>query len=209
MENQPNPIPKSKSNHLVWIIVGIVALGAVLLCCLLVVGGILFFQLQKPTSMPQPVMPQPFLSPTGTSAPGGLDPNAAPLFGSASLQRGFTPDPFLADATSGGDIDTSTLFQNCGFTTPAPSYTLNLTGGASATFLRIYFESDETDPTLLVYTPDKLWKCAETATSASLKGPVLDLENAPSGKYSIWVGSTSGNNTSGQIGITQSESNGP
>ena len=48
-----------------------------------------------------------------------------------------------------------------------------------------------------------------TATSASLKGPVLDLENAPSGKYSIWVGSTSGNNTSGQIGITQSESNGP
>ena len=204
MENQPNPTPKSKSNRLVWIIVGVVALGAMLFCCVLVAAGILFFQFQKMTTVPQPV-----LYPTETSAPGGLDLTAAPLFGSISLQRGFTPDPFLADATSSGDIDTSTLFQNCGYTTSAPSYVLNLTGGASATFLRIYFKSDETDPTLLVYTPDKLWECAETETSASLNGPVLDLENAPSGKYLIWVGSTSGNSTSGQIGITQSQSNGP
>jgi hypothetical protein len=204
MENQPNPSPKSKSNRLVWIIAGVVALGAVLLCCVLVVAGFLFFQIQKKSSEPQPV-----LVPTETSAPAGLDLSATPLFGSTSLQRGFSPDPFLADATSGGDMDTSSLSQDCGYTTSAPSYVLNLSGGASATFLRIFFKSDETDPTLLVYTPEKLWKCAETETSASLNGPVLDLENAPSGKYVIWVGSTSGNSTSGQIGISQSESNGP
>jgi hypothetical protein len=210
MEKESFAAPKASSNKLILVIAAVVALCLASLCCLLLVVAILFLQIRAtPTIVPLPqVVP---LAPTSTVAPpepsSSLDPTAAPLFGSTSLQRGFTPDPFFVEAQAGGTLDTSTLDLACGFTTPAPSFTFRIGGGASDTFLRIFFTAnDSTDTTLGVLTPHQEWKCADDSSYGGLKDPVIDFDMAPSGKYVLWVGTKmSGTRAAGKIYITASQ----
>ena len=143
-----------------------------------------------------PVIP---LVPTMTPAPGSrLDPDAPPLFGSASLESGFSPDPYRAEVEAGGSVDTAEFSPACGFTSYHPAFALDWQGDDTEPFLRIFFTpDDEAATTLLVHTPDGEWLCEDDS--------VLDLPSAPSGEYVIWVGNQEeGTPLEGRLSITGS-----
>jgi hypothetical protein len=219
MGSESNSPAKASSNRWVWIIVAIVLLGALVFCLILLVAGGLYL---RPSQSSQASVPESQVAPTGAQTspvipaiptevssvetPPVLDYEADPLFGPVNLQRGFSPDPYTIDAEAGGAIDTSELGFACGFTTPDPTFAFNLTGGASETFLRIFFAaSDGTDTTLVVYTPDQEWLCTDNSTFGNGIDPVIDIEFAPSGYYAIWIGTQQSNTRgTGSLYITQS-----
>jgi hypothetical protein len=86
-----------------------------------------------------------------------------------------------------------------------------LKGGASETFLRIYFvPGQEMDTTLIVHSPEGGWFCADDPSDGSGMDPVVDFEFGPSGQYAIWVGTiTQGAQVTGSLYITQSPENAP
>ncbi len=149
--------------------------------------------------------------PANVNGPGILDYKADPLYGSALLQRGFSPDPHLVAVGAGGTADTSNLNLECGFTPSAPTVAFNLSGGASEGFLRIYFVPDDgLDTTLIVHTPNQEWICEDNSSFGSGMNPVIDIEYAASGKYAIWVGMhQSDTYAPGMLSITESTNNTP
>jgi hypothetical protein len=222
LRKETNSTPKARSNNSVLLIAAVVALCLAGICCLLIVAGILLFQIRtNQTVMPLPqILPQvqtgtvvPYLpgGPGVAETPAILDYNADPLFGSTSLQRAFTPDPYFVDVQAGGTVHVTSFNIDCGFTTSAPSFTFRYGGGASETFLRIFFTaSDGTDTMLVVYTPKQEWQCADDSSYGGLVDPVVDLEFGPSGKYVIWVGTKlSDTYAAGKLYITGSESIAP
>jgi hypothetical protein len=151
-------------------------------------------------------------TPTGSANAGILDHEVDPLYGMADLQRGFTPDPYIEGVGAGGTFDTSVMNLACGFTTVAPTFAFNLSGGASEGFLRIYFvaSDDEMDTKLIVHTPNQEWICIDNSSNSSGAAPVLDIEYAPSGSYTIWVGMQESDvYAPGMLYITQSANNTP
>jgi hypothetical protein len=140
--------------------------------------------------------------PTKTPSPGSslppLDPDAIPLFGSANLESGFSPDPYSVDVEAGGSVDTAGSSPACGTTSYHPAFVLDWDGGDAGSFLRIFFTpDDDTGTTLLVLTPEGEWLCEEDS--------VLDLRSAPSGEYAIWVGTPEdGTRAEGSLFITGS-----
>jgi hypothetical protein len=195
---------ESRSYGWAWI----PALAFVLLCCPLIsccclaLGGAALFlgppqsNVGIPETPPLPAVP--------AIAP-GVDPNAEPLNGPVRLQRGFSPDPHTVELTASGNLDTSRVGQDCGFTTSPPTFAFTLSGGASETFLRLFFTAaDGAETSLLVHTPDGEWLCE----TGSLTGPdpVVDLPFAPSGEYALWVGlPQSGDSLDGTLSITGSQ----
>jgi hypothetical protein len=146
------------------------------------------------------------------SAAGILDYEVDPLYGLADLQRGFSPDPYMVGVGAGGTFDTSAMNLACGFTTVAPTFAFRLSGGASEGFLRIYFVPSDAgiDTKLIVHTPDQEWICKDISSNSSGVGPVLDMEYAPSGSYTIWVGMQESDvYAPGMLYITQSANNTP
>jgi hypothetical protein len=209
--DKERPATKSGANKWLPVIVIVLALCLALICCALAVGGYFWMESNKNT-----IVPLPFPLPTATVAripdiaspepaePGGaLDIRLAPLFGSTSLQRGFSPDPFSAEVTAGGTVDTSAQTSGCGFTSAAPSYKFSIGGGASDTFLGIFFIPwDGTETTLLVHTPQQEWQCQDGTSFGGL-GPAVSFDMAPSGTYYVWVGTTTpGTTADGALYIT-------
>ena len=141
-----------------------------------------------------------------------LDYEVDPLYGLANLQRAFSPDPHIVGVGAGGTFDTSAINLACGFTTDAPSFAFNLSGGASEGFLRIYFVSsdDGMDTKLIVHTPNQEWICKDNSSNSSGVDPVIDIEYAASGKYAIWVGMPQSDvYAPGMLFITESANNTP
>ncbi len=141
-----------------------------------------------------------------------LDYEADPLYGLADLQRGFSPDPHIVGVGAGGTSDTSGVNLACGFTTQAPTFAFNLSGGASEGFLRIYFVSSDAgmNATLIVHTPNQEWLCKDNSSNGSGAAPVIDIEYAASGNYAIWVGMQQSDvYAPGMLSITESASNTP
>jgi len=199
---------KSKSNQWIWWVVAVIIICLALACCLLVVAGIL---LLRPAN--QNIVPGPPANPTSPlpteSVYWVLNVGADPLYGSISLQRGFSPDPHITNLGAGGTVDTSGLNLDCGFTTAAPSFGFKLSGGASEGFLRIFFiPGDGSDTTLVLHTPGQDWICVDDSSYGI--DPVIDIEFAPSGEYTVWVGMrTFDTYAPGTLFITQSENNTP
>ena len=198
MEIGSSTLLTSRSGCLAWIPVALFVLlcwPLICCCCLVLAAAGWFVEPSRSIMQPvpeleefPPVVTAPAI-PTRTAAPGGvLNPDADPLFGTASLQPGFTPDPYMVEAQAGGAIDTSQFEQDCGFVSFAPAFTFDLGEGTSPNFLRIYFTPDDEDAetTLLVEAPDGDWLCAEGPTRGHV--PILDLDPAPSGEYSLWIG---------------------
>jgi hypothetical protein len=140
-----------------------------------------------------------------------LDYEADPIWGPTDLQRGFSPDPRVVGLGSDGIVDTSATNLACGFTTNAPTFAFNLSGGAEEGFLRIYFAPDDkVATTLIVHTPNQEWMCGNNSSNGSGAAPVIDIEYAASGKYAVWVGTQqSGAGVLGMLNITQSANNNP
>jgi protease YdgD len=143
---------------------------------------------------------------TVPALPAGLDPAAKPLYGPVRLQRGFSPDPYTVDVAAKGEVDSSQLEQDCGFTTSSPTFKFTLSGGASETFLRLFFTANDGQETsLLVHTPDDEWLCETGSPYGRGADPVVDLQMAPSGEYAVWVGAQqSGAQVKGTLSLTGS-----
>lgn len=217
-EKKPNILATSGPKKWVWITLGIIALCAVLGGCavLTVAGGLFLLPARSadtvediPAIQTRPVLSATETStalpglptPTGTRAPATpsrgtatqapplLDYEAEPYLGSIDLERGFLPDPYWVYVEPGGPIDTSDLGLDCGFTSSVPTFKFNLSGGASETFLRIFFTVPyDLDTTLVVHTPNNEWLCVDNSPYGSGKDPVIDIEYAPSGDYAVWAG---------------------
>ena len=213
---------KSNSTRTIVLIVAIVVVCLVVLCCILVIAGVLLFQpatVERIFGPIQPVAPPgnvPVIASTPTLSSdiyptGTLIIEGEPLYWSADLQRGFSPDPSAAPVGAGGYFDTSLVNLPCGFTTEFPTAAFHLYGGASEGFLRIYFVSSDSsmDATLILYTPGQEWLCADSSSSAS-GAPLIDMEFAASGRYVVWVGITQSEvYAPGMLYITQSRDNTP
>jgi hypothetical protein len=149
--------------------------------------------------------------PTRTPAPADslplLDPEGIPLFGSATLESGFSPDPYSVDVEAGGSVDTADFSPACGYTSYHPAFVLDWeSGDVPESFLRIFFTPDDgSDTSLLVHTPEGEWLCEEGSVFGSGTDPVLDLPLASSGEYAIWVGTREdGTPAEGSLFITGS-----
>jgi len=144
--------------------------------------------------------------PSRTPAPGSLlDPESPALFGSATLESGFLPDPYQVDVEAGGSVDTADFSPACGYTSYHPAFVLDWEGGdVPQAFLRFFFTPDkDAITTLLVHTPDDEWLCRQDDIGTD---PVLDIPSASSGEYAIWVGTQEQRTpVKGSLSITGSE----
>jgi hypothetical protein len=138
---------------------------------------------------------------TASAAPtqqsGGLDPSLSENFGSVSLSPGFMPDPYTVSLESGGSVSASSV--GCmGYVTRAPDFELTLTDTSSR--LRIFFFGYG-DTTLIINDANGNWRCNDDYED---QNPLVELVNAPSGTYDIWVGSyTRGTGIDGTLYITE------
>jgi hypothetical protein len=102
------------------------------------------------------------------------------------LEAGFPLDPTFVSVQGGGEVDASLLSGECvGFVNRQPVVTVNWTGAAP--FVETFFVSDS-DPTLMVLTPDGRLLCNDDANE-DLLDPVIEISEPVTGTYRIWVGS--------------------
>jgi hypothetical protein len=148
-------------------------------------------------------------APSAEPAPGELDWQLAPNYGSTELAAGFTPDPFDQILSSGGPIDASYLGGDCrGWATAAPDFDVTYEAG-SMSLLRFYFVADTAvDTTLIINAPDGDWYCNDDAPGTI--DPMFDFANPDAGLYDIWVGSyEEGATVEGTLYVTELSSNAP
>ncbi|MEO1039083.1 MAG: hypothetical protein AAFX09_06010 [Pseudomonadota bacterium] len=125
-----------------------------------------------------------------------LDLAAPALFGTESLQAGFSPDPASFPVEAGGPLDAYRAIDEsevvngwcAGSITRAPSFELMLDGANEAP-LHVSASSDG-DATLAVNAPDGSWWCDDD--SGAGLNPALVVEPAQAGVYDIYVGGFSG-----------------
>jgi len=102
------------------------------------------------------------------------------------LAAGFPLDPTFVSVQAGGEVDASLLASHCaGFINQQPVVTVNWTGATP--YVEVFFVSDS-DPTLVVLTPDGQLLCNDDAHE-DLLDPAISLSDPVTGTYQIWVGS--------------------
>jgi serine protease Do len=117
----------------------------------------------------------------------GIDRSLEPHYGFRTLNGGFVPDPNVVELQAGGSQQVSVPGCSVGWVSRAPDVKLQYNGNNSRT-LFIYTASSS-DVTLLVNMPDGSWRCDDD-TGGNAQA-LLELVNAPSGLYDIWVGTFS------------------
>ena len=121
-------------------------------------------------------------------------------YGSASLQAGFSGDPYTVALTAGGSIDAaSSLGGACvGHISNAPDFELSFSPGTLPLFLSAVAGRDIS---LIVNLPDGTWACDDD--SAGNFNPGLTLYSPQSGTYDIWVGDLSEEGPSATLYISE------
>lgn len=156
------------------------------------------------------------LSNTATATPTATATSSSPVtlnfalpavYGSTALSAGFVPDPFSAGVTAGGPVNANYLGGGCyGFTTSAPTFSVNYTSG-SASLLRFYFTGGG-DTTMIINTPFNTFSCVDD--SFGTLNPTIDFNNPASGRYDIWIASyAEGGSVGGTLSVTELSGNHP
>lgn len=119
-------------------------------------------------------------------------------FGTIQLATGFQPDPSVANGTSGGARQASTMMQGCqGWIANTPDHILNLT--TPFRWLRIFAES-ASDTTIVIQGPDGRVQCDDDTFD---RNPAIQSNFNP-GQYRVWVGSyRQGENSAYQLKVTE------
>ncbi|MDP3516845.1 MAG: hypothetical protein Q8S94_06730 [Pseudohongiella sp.] len=121
------------------------------------------------------------------------DFNAEPYYGELNLSAGFQPDPLIRSLIAGGTTAVNSQNAGCsGFITGAPDFRLNYTRGDYG--LGIFAASD-IDTTLIVRAPDGQWHCNDDSEHLSGLNPGVSFSSPASGRYDIWVGVFSSENS--------------
>ncbi len=109
----------------------------------------------------------------------GQTPSLPPYSGSAYLNAGFLPDPYIVNVTAGGSVYT-TLGGVATWVSNAPDFKLYYGAGGYP----LSFNVDSRAATsLLVNLPDGTWVAS---------GSFIRFPYPPSGRYDIWVGTLYG-----------------
>jgi hypothetical protein len=125
---------------------------------------------------------------------------AAPLYGTAQLNSGFTPDPHTLEVVAGGGTSNPHTGPGCvGFIAhDQPDANIHYT--ARSTFdLTIYAESD-TDTALLIRLPDGQWICNDDYDGLN---PSITVVNASSGTYNVWVATYGSDSAAATLRVTE------
>ncbi|NLX11095.1 MAG: SH3 domain-containing protein [Chloroflexi bacterium] len=149
-------------------------------------------------------------TPTATATPemtATLNFSLSPVYGSSAISSGFVPDPFTVGVTAGGPADVSYLGGGCtGYTSSAPSFSLNYTAGAFP-LLRFYFIGGG-DTSLIINTPGGSYFCVDD--SFGTLNPTIDFNSPASGRYDVWVATfNSGGSIGGTLYVTENSANHP
>ena len=143
------------------------------------------------------------ISEVGLTASNSGTPNtyAQPTFGSANLNAGFTPDPYVVTVNSGGARRASDISSSCrGWIADAPDFSVNYNAGGYST-LTIGAVSNS-DTTLVINDAYGNWYCDDDGGNGL--NPLVTLTNLASGRYDIWVGSYSqGDYATSQLSISE------
>ncbi|WP_417497380.1 hypothetical protein [Maricaulis sp.] len=119
------------------------------------------------------------------------DANAAPAYGSSSLNAGFAPDPVSVGIQAGGAIFGGNVDDRCyGYISYQPSYNLQYNAGGYPLYISA---ASDADTTLMVNAPDGSWHCNDDAPGQGLN-PGISFDTPQSGVYNIWVGTLSAGN---------------
>jgi uncharacterized protein YraI len=166
-----------------------------------------------PTTQPAPATATP--TPTATFTPTAtqnlpsptLNYSLPPVYGSTALTSGFVPDPFTVGVTGGGPAYVGYLGGGCtGYTTSAPSFSVNYTSGAFPT-LRFYFVGSG-DTTMIINSPSGSYYCVDD--SFGTLNPTIDFNSPSSGRYDIWIGTFApGGSVGGTLYVTENTGNHP
>jgi uncharacterized protein YraI len=160
-----------------------------------------------PTLTPTPIVsttPTPTLTITPQAT---LNFSLPAVFGSTALTSGFVPDPFTISLTAGGPANVAYLGGGCsGFTTSAPSFSVNYTAGAFP-LLRFYFVGAG-DTTMIINSPSGAYTCVDD--SFGTLNPTIDFNSPATGRYDVWIGTfSSGGSVGGTLFVTENSANRP
>lgn len=114
--------------------------------------------------------------------------NVEPLFGTTSLQAGFTSTPFTVEVSPGGEDETVNLGDGCyGYIRFAqPDFVLSYQADANP--LGVFALSD-LDITMAINDPAGDWHCNDDHPYLSGTNSGIQFNEPLSGDYQIWVGS--------------------
>lgn len=126
---------------------------------------------------------------------------AQPMFGTANLRVGFTPDPHVVGVRAGGADRNSISGRDCSgyINNSQPDVDLNYQAGNAPLF--IYVTSSK-DTTLLVNDANGNWHCSDDVSGSN---PMIRITSPPSGNYNIWVGTYSQSDTGADARVNISE----
>ena len=130
------------------------------------------------------------------------DWRGTPVFGSVSLQEGFTPDPHEIQLSAGGPVDASRItgVSCAGMIGQNPDYQVRYSGGSN-----LYVRSNsDGDTSLVVRSQQGQWYCDDDTNGLN---PEVVIPNAGRGTYSIWVGSVGSGNPSATLSISELSEN--
>lgn len=112
--------------------------------------------------------------------------NLRPSYGSARLNAGFQPDPFVRGGMrAGGDRYQQAVGQGCpggGWFANSPDFSLYYNAGRYA--LTFYVRAPG-DTMLLINDPAANWYCNDDTDGVD---PAIRFSNPRSGRYDIWLG---------------------
>ncbi|GJM13376.1 MAG: hypothetical protein DHS20C12_17790 [Pseudohongiella sp.] len=113
--------------------------------------------------------------------------DSEPLFGSVSLQAGFSSTPFTVEVSPGGEDVVSGVGNDCyGYIRNAqPDFVLSYQAGESP--LGVFALSD-LDITMAINDPAGNWHCNDDSSFLSGTNSGIQFDNPQSGDYQIWVG---------------------
>lgn len=112
------------------------------------------------------------------------------MYGTDTLNGGFTPDPFVIAVVAGGYDDPAGVADGCNgyISGDQPDYRLNY---QPSTYTLGIFVDSEVDTTLIVNAPDGSWHCNDDSSSLDSSNPGISFSDPLDGNYDIWVGTYS------------------
>jgi len=120
--------------------------------------------------------------------------NAEPLFGSISLEAGFSSTPFTVEVSPGGEDESFVLGDECyGYIRFAqPDFVLNYQADPSGERPLGVFALSDLDITMAINDPAGDWHCNDDSLYLSGTNSGIQFNDPQSGDYQIWIGSYEG-----------------
>jgi hypothetical protein len=115
--------------------------------------------------------------------------NNPTVFGSATLNAGFMPDPYLRNLTAGGTLDLATCTggQWSGFVVGRPDFRMFYNGSSPTGTLTFALEArSNVDTVILINAPDGSWHFNDDYRGLD---SAIVFTAPMSGQYDIWTGS--------------------